>query len=614
MNQNLRNGLFWSGLFLALILVFRSFNFDASDAQSKHVPYSEFLKLVQNGSVSDVKVSGGNIVFSTKDDKKLSTTGPMSDRIIQDIASKDVNLNFKYPDDGNSIWAILLSWVPLIVLSLPFIFMWRNMQKGGGGGALGFAKSKAKLNENTKKVSFDDVAGIEEAKNDLQEIVDFLKEPQKFQRLGGKIPRGVLLMGPPGTGKTLLARAIAGEAGVPFFSISGSDFVEMFVGVGASRVRDMFEQAKKNSPCIIFIDEIDAVGRHRGAGMGGGNDEREQTLNQLLVEMDGFEENQGIILVAATNRPDVLDSALLRPGRFDRQVTVPNPDVVGREQILKVHAKKVPLSNDIDLSVIARGTPGFSGADLANLVNESALLAARSGKLTVGMLEFEHAKDKIMMGAERKTMAMTEEEKKCTAYHEGGHAILAVLLPDSDPIHKATIIPRGRALGLVMRLPEGDRVSMSRAKLIADLKVSMGGRIAEELIFGHEKVTTGASSDIQMATKIARNMVREWGLNNELGFQNFSEENTGYVSSKPYSESTAEQIDKEVRKLLDECYKDAKNILTKNLDQLHVLANALLEFETLTGAEIKLILEGKELSKPAYSKTTYKPASFIPST
>ncbi|HCU06525.1 MAG TPA: cell division protein FtsH [Holosporales bacterium] len=615
MNQNHRNALIWIGGFLALFVLVKMMNVAPTEPAAKSVAYSDFLKDVRDGSIDKVNAQGAEIVYVLKNGQSQTTTGPLTEKLITEISEKDATLKFKLQEDsGSSIWAILLSWLPLILLSLPFFFMWRNMQKGGGGGAMGFGKSKARLLEKGKKVLFEEVAGIEEAKADLQEIIDFLKEPQKFQRLGARIPRGVLLVGPPGTGKTLLARAIAGEADVPFFSISGSDFVEMFVGVGASRVRDMFEQAKKSAPCIIFIDEIDAVGRHRGSGMGGGNDEREQTLNQLLVEMDGFEENQGVIIVAATNRPDVLDKALLRPGRFDRQVTVPNPDILGREQILKVHMKKTPMHKDVDVNVIARGTPGFSGAELANLVNEAALLAARTGKLSVGMKELEHAKDKVMMGAERKTMAMTDKEKKLTAFHEGGHALVGTLLEDTDPIHKATIIPRGQALGMVMQLPENDRVSMTRAQLLASIKVAMGGRIAEELIFGHDKVTTGASSDIQAATRIARYMIREGGLNGDLGFQNFKNEDEGYISSKPYSEATSEKIDQEIAKVLETCYADTKKMLTDNLDKLHILGNALLEFETLTGDEIKQLLDGKELSKPNYSKELYKPNSFIPTT
>ena len=463
-------------------------------------------------------------------------------------------------------------------------------------------------------MTFDDVAGIDEAKSELEEIVEFLKDPQRFQRLGGKIPKGCLLVGPPGTGKTLLARAIAGEANVPFFTISGSDFVEMFVGVGASRVRDMFEQGKKNAPCIIFIDEIDAVGRHRGAGLGGGNDEREQTLNQLLVEMDGFEANEGVILIAATNRPDVLDPALLRPGRFDRQIVVPNPDILGREKILKVHMRKVPLGPDVEARTIARGTPGFSGADLANLVNEAALLAARKGKRVVGMTEFEEAKDKVMMGSERRSMVMTDEEKKLTAYHEAGHAIVALHCPDSDPIHKATIIPRGRALGMVMRLPEGDRISLSKAKLEADLRVACGGRIAEDLIFGADRITTGASSDIRMVSEMARRMVTEWGMSDKLGFLAYSADQQevflghSVTQQKNVSDATANVIDEEIRRITDEAYDDARRILEQNMDDLHVLSKGLLEYETLSGDEIKDLLEGRTIDRSGGRDETSKPS------
>ena len=486
------------------------------------------------------------------------------------------------------------------------IFM-RQMQ-GGCGKAMGFGKSKSKLlSEKLGRVTFDDVAGIDEAKTELEEIVEFLKDPQKFQRLGGKIPKGCLLVGPPGTGKTLLARAIAGEANVPFFTISGSDFVEMFVGVGASRVRDMFEQGKKNAPCIVFIDEIDAVGRHRGAGLGGGNDEREQTLNQLLVEMDGFEANEGVILIAATNRPDVLDPALLRPGRFDRQVVVPNPDILGRERILKVHMRKVPLGPDVEARTIARGTPGFSGADLANLVNEAALLAARKGKRVVFMNEFEEAKDKVMMGSERRSMVMTDEEKKLTAYHEAGHAVVALHCPDSDPIHKATIIPRGRALGMVMRLPEGDRISLSKAKIYADLRVACGGRIAEDMIFGEEKITTGASSDIKMVSDMARRMVTEWGMSEKLGFLAYGADQQevflghSVTQTKNLADATAKSIDEETRRIIDDAYRDASKILSDNKNELETLARGLLEYETLSGDEIQSLINGDTLSrnKPA---------------
>jgi cell division protease FtsH len=487
----------------------------------------------------------------------------------------------------------------MLLLIGVWVFFMRQMQ-GGGGRAMGFGKSKAKLlTEKQGRITFEDVAGIEEAKSELEEIVEFLRDPQKFQRLGGKIPKGVLLVGPPGTGKTLLARSIAGEANVPFFTISGSDFVEMFVGVGASRVRDMFEQGKKNAPCIIFIDEIDAVGRHRGAGLGGGNDEREQTLNQMLVEMDGFESNEGVIIIAATNRPDVLDPALLRPGRFDRQVVVPNPDVNGREKILRVHMRKVPLASDVDPKTIARGTPGFSGADLANLVNEAALLAARTGRRTVGMAELEAAKDKVMMGAERRSLVMSEDEKRMTAYHEAGHALVAMHEPECDPVHKATIIPRGRALGLVMSLPAGDRYSKHKSKMKAELAMAMGGRVAEELIFGSDKVSNGASGDIKMATDQARRMVTEWGMSENLGMiaygSNDQEVFLGHsvTQSKNISESTAQKIDGEIRGIIDGAYARATKVLSENIDELHLLAKGLLEHETLSGDEIKQVIKGE---------------------
>jgi cell division protease FtsH len=512
-----------------------------------------------------------------------------------------------------SFFSILLSWFPMLLFIGIWIFFMRQMQ-GGSRGAMGFGKSRAKLlTEHQGRVTFEDVAGIDEAKTELEEVVEFLKDPGKFQRLGGKIPKGVLLVGPPGTGKTLLARAIAGEANVPFFTISGSDFVEMFVGVGASRVRDMFEQGKKNAPCIIFIDEIDAVGRHRGAGLGGGNDEREQTLNQMLVEMDGFEANEGVILIAATNRPDVLDPALLRPGRFDRQVVVPNPDVVGREKILKVHMRKTPLAEGVEPRVIARGTPGFSGADLANLVNEAALLAARKGRRTVSMAEFEEAKDKVMLGSERRSMVMTDEEKRLTAYHEAGHAVVALHCPASDPIHKATIIPRGRALGMVMRLPEGDRISLARDKIYADLRVACGGRIAEDLIFGVDKVTTGASSDIRMATDMARRMVTEWGMSDKLGFLAYSADEQevflgrSVSQQKNMADATASIIDAEVRRIVDEAYDAATKILKKYNVELERLAQGLLEYETLDGDEIKIIVEGGTLVRKDADDTPVKP-------
>jgi len=515
------------------------------------------------------------------------------------VASKKINVTVKPADDGvPSLMGIFINWFPMLLLIAVWIFFLRQMQSGGGK-AMGFGKSRAKLlTERTGRVTFEDVAGVDEAKEEVKEIVEFLRDPQKFQRLGGRIPKGVLLVGPPGTGKTLLARAIAGEANVPFFTISGSDFVEMFVGVGASRVRDMFEQAKKNAPCIVFIDEIDAVGRHRGAGLGGGNDEREQTLNQLLVEMDGFEANEGVILIAATNRPDVLDPALLRPGRFDREVVVPNPDLGGRDKILRVHLRKVPLATDVEPRIIARGTPGFSGADLANLVNEAALLAARRGKRVVTMTELEDAKDKVMMGAERRSLAMTEDERRNTAYHEGGHALVALTVEGSDPIHKATIIPRGRALGMVMRLPEQDQLSVTRQKMLADICVAFGGRIAEELIFGYDKVTTGAISDIKQATRMARAMVTRYGFSDELGPIEFGENQEevflghSVARTQNVSEATAQKIDQEIRSIIDSCYQRAKHILSTRTDDLHTIAKGLLEYETLTGDELVALLKG----------------------
>jgi cell division protease FtsH len=541
------------------------------------------------------------IEIKAKDGNFYTTYAPDGTSLVPILSDKNITFKAAPPEEAHWLLQLIISWLPFLLFSGLMVFSLKQMQSGGNK-AMGFGRSKAKLmNEQQSKITFADVAGIDEAKAELEEIVDYLKEPQKFQKLGGKLPKGVLLVGPPGTGKTLLAKAIAGEAGVPFFSISGSDFVEMFVGVGASRVRDMFEQAKKNSPCIVFIDEIDAVGRQRGAGLGGGNDEREQTLNQLLVEMDGFEENQSVIIVAATNRPDILDPALLRPGRFDRRVDVSNPDLKGREQILLVHIKKVPLASDVDIKVIARGTPGFSGADLANLVNESALLAARHNKLAVGMNEFEQAKDKILMGTERKSLAMSKDEVKTTAYHEAGHALISHFSDVADPIHKATIIPRGRSLGLVMSLPERDSVSQSKEKLVSHLKMSMGGRIAEELIFGQDKVTTGASSDIQAATSIARRMIVEWGFSDKLGFQNFSSSNDREFT-KPYSEKTEELIDSEVKILLETCYKESQALLKKHIKKLHLLAEALLEHETLTGDEIKTLLEDGVIDLQARTK------------
>ena len=574
---------------------------------ARQIAYSEFVTDAKTDKIKDAVLQGDTVLGNYKDGQKFTTLKPAGADVATLLLNNNIRVNVKPQESGfGGIFGILLSWFPMLLLIGVWIFFMRQMQGKGGGGAMGFGKSRAKmLTEKTGRVVFDDVAGIEEAKEELQEIVEFLKDPQKFQRLGGKIPKGALLIGPPGTGKTLVARAVAGEAGVPFFTISGSDFVEMFVGVGASRVRDMFEQAKKSAPCIIFIDEIDAVGRHRGAGMGGGNDEREQTLNQLLVEMDGFESSEGVILSAATNRPDVLDPALLRPGRFDRQITVPNPDITGREKILKVHMKKVPLDKDVDAKTLARGTPGFSGADLANLVNEAALLAARKGKRNVDMHCFEQAKDKVMMGTERRTLVMTEDEKRLTAYHEAGHALIAIHEPASDPIHKATIIPRGRALGMVMRLPEGDRVSLALEKLKADLAVAMGGRVAEELIFGREKVTTGASSDIQMATNIAQRMVTEWGMSEKVGTIRYSlsdreEAMMGYASSngKAMSDNTAQIVDEEIRRIIDEAYQRATYVLTTYRDELEALAKALLEYETLSGDEIKIVAKGGKIDRP----------------
>ena len=537
---------------------------------------------VEAGNVQDVTIAGNTITGHFTDGRNFQTYAPNDPDLVDKLNQKGVKITAKpSEDDVPSLLGVLVSWFPMLLLIAVWIFFMRQMQSGGGR-AMGFGKSKAKLlTERHGRVTFDDVAGVDEAKEDLQEIVEFLRDPQKFQKLGGRIPRGALLVGPPGTGKTLLARAIAGEANVPFFTISGSDFVEMFVGVGASRVRDMFDQAKKNAPCIIFIDEIDAVGRHRGAGLGGGNDEREQTLNQLLVEMDGFEANEGIILIAATNRPDVLDPALLRPGRFDRQVVVPRPDIIGREKILKVHVRKVPLAPDVDLRVIARGTPGFSGADLANLVNEAALLAARRSKRLVTQLEFEDAKDKVMMGAERRSMVMTEEEKTLTAYHEGGHALVALHQPASDPVHKATIIPRGRALGMVMRLPERDMLSYTRAKLKADITVAMGGRVAEELVFGYEKVTSGASSDIKMATLLARAMVTQYGMSDKLGplayGDNEEEVFLGHsiARTQNLSDETQTIVDEEIHRIVDEGFEPARKILSENIDDLHTIARGL---------------------------------------
>ncbi|HEY0833990.1 MAG TPA: ATP-dependent zinc metalloprotease FtsH [Azospirillum sp.] len=609
MNNFGKNLALWIIIGLLLVALFNLFQSSSTRSPQTTVPFSELIAEVDRGQVADVTIKGNQVSGHFTDGRSFSTYIPAEADLVQRLTAKNVRIS-AVPDDSNvpSLFSVLLSWFPMLLLIGVWIFFMRQMQSGGGK-AMGFGKSRARLlTEKVGRVTFDDVAGIDEAKQELQEIVEFLKDPQKFQRLGGKIPKGVLLVGPPGTGKTLTARAVAGEANVPFFTISGSDFVEMFVGVGASRVRDMFEQGKKNAPCIIFIDEIDAVGRHRGAGLGGGNDEREQTLNQLLVEMDGFEANEGVILIAATNRPDVLDPALLRPGRFDRQVVVPNPDVLGREKILKVHMRKVPLAPDVEPRIIARGTPGFSGADLANLVNEAALLAARAGKRVVGMAEFENAKDKVMMGAERRSMVMTEEEKKLTAYHESGHAVVALHCPDSDPIHKATIIPRGRALGMVMRLPEGDRISLSQAKILADLRVAMGGRIAEELVFGRDRVTTGASGDIKMATEMSRRMVTEWGMSDKLGPLLYGEPTQevflghSVTQHKNMSDHTAQTVDEEIRRIVEEAYDAARHILTENIDQLHTVAKGLLEYETLSGEDIQTLLRGEPIIREENGK------------
>ena len=565
-----------------------------NSSKNNSIIFSEFLSEVDNGRVVEVQIQGNNIQGILSNGEQFKTYSPNDPNLIEKLTEKGVNISASPLDEKMpSLLGVLLSWFPMLLLIAVWIFFMRQMQ-GGKGGAMGFGRSKAKMMNQLKgQVTFNDVAGVEEAKEEVEEVVEFLKDPKKFSRLGGKIPRGCLLVGPPGTGKTLLARAIAGEAGVPFFTISGSDFVEMFVGVGASRVRDMFEQGKKNAPCIIFIDEIDAVGRSRGAGLGGGNDEREQTLNQLLVEMDGFETNEGVIIIAATNRPDVLDPALLRPGRFDRQVVVSLPDIIGREKILKVHAKKISMAPDINLRTVARGTPGFSGADLANLVNESALLAARKNKRIVTNLEFEEAKDKVMMGAERRSMVMTEDEKRLTAYHEAGHAIVTMNEKAAYPIHKATIIPRGRALGMVMQLPEKDEVSQTREQLHAQMAIAMGGRVAEELIFGDDKVTTGAASDIEQATKRARAMVMRAGLSKELGPVAYGENEEevflgrSVARQQNMSEETAKKVDSEIRKFVEKGYDRAKKVLTEKIDDLHKLAKALLTYETLTGSEIE---------------------------
>ena len=598
-----KNVVVWLIAFVALSTVMSFFENRNFASNHENLAFSNFMNEVKSKRIASVTMSGAEIYSMTNDGKKYVTYAPYSPSTVDTLLENNVKVEAKPQDtSGDTLWSIIISWFPMILLVGVWIFFMRQAS-AGNNKAMSFGKSRARLIENTKKVTFKDVAGADESKQELEEIVDFLKDPQKFQRLGGKIPKGVLLVGPPGTGKTLLAKAVAGEANVPFFSISGSDFVEMFVGVGASRVRDMFAQAKKNAPCLLFIDEIDAVGRHRGAGLGGGNDEREQTLNQLLVEMDGFEPNENVILIAATNRPDVLDPALLRPGRFDRQVTVSNPDVKGREAILNVHVRKVPLARDVDLSVVARGTPGFSGADLANLVNEAALLAARRNKRKVTAEDFDNAKDKVLMGSERKSMAMDEQEKKLTAYHEAGHAICSLHVKETDPIHKATIIPRGRALGMVQQLPEKDQYSYTRAKMLSRLIICMGGRVSEELKFGYDKVTSGASSDIAAATNLARAMVTEWGMSDVLGpvmyVENSNEVFLGrsVTQNQNMSEETARLVDSEIKRLVTDAHTEAAKILKENDKELETLAQALMEYETLTGEEIKEVLAGKKIDR-----------------
>jgi len=608
--SNNRNKVLWIAVGLLLFALVNSFLGAGGGEPLQELAFSDFMRDVASGQVQQVTIQGQQITGLSVEGRQFKTFMPADANLVPRLLDHGVRVEAKPMEAGSTLLAILISWFPMLLLIGVWIFFMRQMQSGGGK-AMGFGKSRARLlTEKLGRVTFDDVAGIDEAKVELEEIVEYLRDPQKFQRLGGKIPKGCLLVGPPGTGKTLLARAIAGEANVPFFTISGSDFVEMFVGVGASRVRDMFEQGKKNAPCIIFIDEIDAVGRHRGAGLGGGNDEREQTLNQLLVEMDGFEANEGVILIAATNRPDVLDPALLRPGRFDRQIVVPNPDILGREKILKVHMRKVPLAPDVDARVIARGTPGFSGADLANLVNEAALLAARSGKRVVTMIDFEAAKDKVLMGAERRSMVMTEEEKQLTAYHEAGHALVGLFVPGNDPLHKVTIIPRGRALGVTMNLPERDRYGYKKAEITAKLAMMYGGRVAEELIYGPDNVTTGASNDIQQATNMARAMVTEWGMSDQLGrlryVDNQEEVFLGHsvTRSQTISNETAKMIDNEVRRIVEEAESTARKVLTDHMEDLHKVAKGLLEYETLSGAEVTALLNDEEIDRSDPTGTT----------
>ncbi len=618
--KNNRGLALWVIVGFGVLLLFTQLQPAAPQTGQSHLAYSDFIAGVNDGRISSVTIRGQEITGRYEDGQVFRTYAPDGADVVAPLRAKDVRIQAEPPPQPSMLWSLFISAFPALLLIGVWIYFMRRMQ-GGPGGVLGFGKSRAKmLTQDTRRLTFADVAGIDEAKQELEELVEYLKAPDKFRRLGGRIPRGCLLVGPPGTGKTLMARAIAGEANVPFFSISGSDFVEMFVGVGASRVRDMFEQAKRNSPCIIFIDEIDAVGRRRGAGLGGGHDEREQTLNQLLVEMDGFEAHEGVIIIAATNRPDVLDPALLRPGRFDRQVDVPNPDVLGREQILKVHMRKVPTAPDVDPRVIARGTPGFSGADLANLVNEAALLAARAGKRLVGMIDLETAKDKVMMGAERRSMAMTEQDKRLTAYHEAGHALVGLLVPGNDPLHKVTIVPRGRALGLTANLPERDRYTFKKSELFARLAMMFGGRVAESLIFGHEEVTTGATNDIQQATNLARRMVTEWGMSETLGRLRYNASDDevflghSVTRSQHLSEDTARLIDEEVRRIVEASEREARRVLGENIDVLHRVAQALLEFETLSGDETRRIVAGESIQREAPDKTEPQPPkSSVPS-
>ncbi|OBQ51546.1 ATP-dependent zinc metalloprotease FtsH [Halodesulfovibrio spirochaetisodalis] len=597
MNQFSRNLILWAVISLLMVVLFNMFS-QPQNSQTK-VSYTKFLELVDKGDIAEVSIQGQKLLAKEHGGTVINTYAPDDPKLVDRLVGKGIVVNAEPKEDSPWYMTLLVSWFPMLLLIGVWIFFMRQMQ-GGGGKAMSFGRSRARLiSQEQTKVTFADVAGVDEAKEELSEVVDFLSNPKRFTRLGGRIPKGVLLVGPPGTGKTLLARAVAGEAGVPFFSISGSDFVEMFVGVGASRVRDLFVQGKKNAPCLIFIDEIDAVGRQRGAGLGGGHDEREQTLNQLLVEMDGFESNEGVILIAATNRPDVLDPALLRPGRFDRQVTVPVPDVKGRKRILEVHARRSPLAADVNMETIAKGTPGFSGADLENLVNEAALQAAKENKDQINMFDFEQAKDKLIMGKERRSMVMSEEEKKITAYHEGGHALCAKLLPKADPVHKVSIIPRGRALGVTMQLPGEDRYGYSRTFLETNLVVLLGGRVAEEIIF--EDITTGAGNDIERATKMARKMVCEWGMSDAIGPLNIGEQGEEvfigreWAQSRNFSDETARLVDAEVKRIVETARSTARQLIEDNIDVLHKIADSLLERETISGADIDLLIEGKEL-------------------